>query len=85
MTGQSKSQNMFRNNLNYSTFCKCSLFKAQLEYERSFFVFNLNVTSSTQHQTPFVPKSALISKRKNGELENDYDFVNDLGNEFPIE
>ena len=50
-----------------------------------FFVFNLNVTSSTQHQTPFVPKSALISKRKNGELENAYDFVNDLGNEFPIE
>lgn len=48
-------------------------------------MFNLNVTSSTQHQTPFVPKSALISKRKNGELENAYDFVNDLGNEFPIE
>ena len=48
-------------------------------------MFNLNVTSSTQHQTPFVAKSALISKRKNGELENAYDFVNDLGNEFPIE
>lgn len=50
-----------------------------------FFLFNLNETSSTQHQTPFAPKSALILKRKNGELENACEFVNDLGNEFPSE